>query len=284
MKNILLTGGGGFVGSHLKASLSGSGEYNLFAPRSYELNLLDKERVNDYVEKNSINFIIHSAARGVRIIPNATLEEVAVPNFKMFMNLADLDIPMISIGSGAEYDKSQSLINVKESCFSKRVPKDPYGYSKYLISKEIQERENILNLRLFGVYGFGESPSRVTSCIIRDNLSHEPISLNRNVRFHFLCIDDFCRIVRYFIEHKSNEKFLNVTPCESVEIVELAKIVNDISDYKSEIIVKESGLGKEYTGDNSLLLKEMGGFDFTSYKVGMEKFYRQLKILHGKGL
>ena len=40
MKNILLTGSGGFIGSHLKNFLKN--KYNLFTPRSYELNLLDK--------------------------------------------------------------------------------------------------------------------------------------------------------------------------------------------------------------------------------------------------
>ena len=249
MKNILLTGSGGFIGSHLKEYLQN--KYNLFTPRSFELNLLDSLSVKKYIETNKINFIIHSASCGVRITADATIEDVAKPNLEMFNNLADCvnpNCPMITLGSGAEYDKSRPLHKIKEEDFGKSIPKDPYGYSKYLISKEIEKRENILNLRIFGIYGQGEDASRVTSCIINDNLNQRPITLNQNVVFDFIWIDDFCRIVEYFIEKPTNEKFINVSPTESIQIVDLANIVNDFSDFKSEIIIKNEGLNKEYQG------------------------------------
>lgn len=275
MKNILLTGSGGFIGKHLKKFLSE--KFNLFTPRSFQLNLLDKNAVADYVKANKINFIIHSASCGVRISPDATVEEVSKPNIEMFQNLADLNLPMITFGSGAEYDKSRPLHKVKEEDFGKNIPQDPYGYSKYAISKEIEKRENILNLRIFGIYGTGEDKSRVTSCIINDNLAHRPILLNQNVVFDFIWIEDFCKIVEFFIENPTKEKFVNVAPTESIEIVELAKIVNDFSDFKSKIIVKKDGLNKEYTGDNSTLLKLMPDLKFTSYAEGMKKFYSLMK-------
>ncbi len=278
MKNILLTGSGGFIGSHIKKVLSD--KFNLFTPRSFQLNLLDKEAVKKYVEDNNIEYIIHSASCGVRITPDATVDDVAKPNIEMFTNLADLtskNRPMITIGSGAEYDKSRPLCKIKESDFGKSIPKDPYGYSKYLISKIIEEQDNILNLRLFGIYGSGEDKSRVTSCIVNSNLAKEPVVLNQNVKFDFLFIDDFCKVVEYFINHPTKEKFINVTPTESIEIVDLAKIVNDFSNYKSEVIIKNPGMNREYTGDNSKLLNLIKDFKFTSYKDGMKKFYMELR-------
>ncbi len=277
MKNILLTGSGGFIGSHIKEALAG--KFNLFIPRSFQLNLLDKDAVKKYVEDNSIEFIIHSASCGVRISPEATIDEVAKPNIEMFTNLADLtskDCPMITIGSGAEYDKSRPLCKINESDFGKSIPKDPYGYSKYLISKMIEERENILNLRVFGIYGSGEDKSRVTSCIVNSNKAKEPIVLNQNVKFDFLYIDDFCKIVEYFVNNPTDEKFINVTPTKSIEILDLAKIVNSFSNYKSEIIVKNPGMNKEYTGDNTKLLSIIKDFAFTSYEDGMKNFYKQI--------
>lgn len=275
MKNILLTGSGGFIGIHVKNFLSE--KFNLFTPRSFQLNLLDKNAVTEYAKENQIDFIIHSASCGVRISPNATNEEVAKPNIEMFQNLADLDIPMMTFGSGAEYDKSRPLHKVKEEDFGKNIPQDPYGYSKYAISKEIEKRDNILNLRIFGIYGSYEDKSRVTSCIINDNLAHRPVLLNQNVVFDFIWIEDFCKIVEFFIKNPTSEKFINVTPTESIEIVELANIVNKFSDYKSEIIIKNQGFNKEYTGDNSKLLKIMKNFSFTSYENGMKKFYDEIK-------
>lgn len=269
--NILLTGSGGFIGKHLKKYLN---EYNLFAPRSFQLNLLDKVETAKYLKENNIEFIIHCASCGVRITPDATLDEVAKPNIEMYKNLAESNLPMITIGSGAEYDKSRPIVNIEERDFGKFIPKDPYGYSKYLISKEIEKRNNILNLRLFGVYGVGEDSSRVTSCIINAKLKNEPVILNQNVRFHFIWIEDFCKIVKHFIKNPTEEKFLNISPNESIEIVELAKLVG------VTIIVKTEGLNKEYTGNNSLLLKELGDFEFTSYEEGMKKLYlEQQKLL-----
>lgn len=269
MKNILLTGSGGFIGKHLKKYFK---EYNLFTPRSFQLNLLDKKETEKYLTDNNIEFIIHSASCGVRITPDATLEEVAKPNIKMFNNLANSGLPMITIGSGAEYDKSRPLINIKEEEFGKHIPKDPYGYSKYLISKAIEKRDNILNLRLFGIYGLGEDPSRVTSCIIDANIKEEPVILRQNVRFHFIWIEDFCKIVKHFIENSTKEKFINIAPTESIEIVQLAQFFN------SPVIIEKEGLNMQYTADNSKLLKELGDFEFTSYKKGMEKFFKQIKL------
>lgn len=264
MKNILLTGSGGFIGKHLKGYFD---KYNLFTPRSFQLNLLDETETAKYLKENNIEFIIHCASCGVRITSDATLEYVAKPNIQMFKNLANSGLPMITIGSGAEYDKSRPLVNIREEDFGKSVPKDPYGYSKYMISKEIEKRDNILNLRLFGIYGYGEDPSRVTSCIINAKIKNEPVVLNQNVRFHFIWIDDFCKIVKYFVEHSARERFLNVAPTESIEIVDLAKIL------KVETIIKNEGLNKEYTGDNTKLLSIIKDFKFTSYEDGMRKFY-----------
>ena len=54
VKNILLTGSGGFIGKNLKEYLSA--KYNLFCPRSYELDLIDFKSVKDYFDNNDIDF------------------------------------------------------------------------------------------------------------------------------------------------------------------------------------------------------------------------------------
>ena len=274
MKNILLTGSGGFLGSHLKKYLT---KYNLFTPRSFELNLLNEAETTKYLKENNIEFILHCASCGVRISSDATMDEVAAPNIKMFNNLAKSHIPMITIGSGAEYDKTNDIVKIKEKDFGKSVPKDPYGYSKYLISKEIEKYNHILNLRVFGIYGENEDKSRVTTDIITSNLDKKAITLNQNVIFDFIWIEDFCKITEFFIKNFPNEKFINVTPTESVEILELAEIVNNFSTHKSEIIIKNNGFNKEYTGDNSRLIKYIGDFKFTSYKDGMYDLYNIIK-------
>lgn len=274
--NILLTGSGGFIGQHLKKFLT---KYNLYTPRSYELNLLDKNAVTNYLRDNNIEFIIHSAASGVRITPDATNEDVAKPNIEMFNNLAESNLPMITIGSGAEYDKSKDIINVSEDDFGKSIPQDPYGYSKYMISKKIEKQENILNLRLFGIYGSGENPSRVTSCIINSIINNASIELNQNVKFSFIYIDDFCKIVEYFIHNFPKEKFINVAQPDTITIKELAELSNVINGGNSSIIFKQKGMNKEYTANTELLSGILNNFKFTTYSEGLLKLYNHLKGL-----
>ena len=270
--NILLTGSGGFIGRHLKEHLKN--KYNLITPRSWELNLLNQADVDEYFNNHQIEMIIHLAAAGVRITPDATNEMVAKPNIEMFDNLAkhvSETCKMIVLGSGAEYDKSKPIVNVKESEFGKSIPQDPYGYSKYLISKKIEKQESILNLRVFGVYGIGESPTRVTSAIVNAKIKNEPVVLNQNVRFCFVWIEDLCKIIEYFIENPTEEKFINVTPNESIEIADMAKLIG------VEVSLKNGGMNNEYTGDNTLLKSIVSDFEFCSYKTGLLNMYEVLK-------
>ena len=50
MNKILLTGSGGFIGRNILEHFRT--RYDVFAPRSYELNLLDTAAVDDYFRKH----------------------------------------------------------------------------------------------------------------------------------------------------------------------------------------------------------------------------------------
>jgi GDP-L-fucose synthase len=56
-----------------------------------------------------------------------------------------------------------------------------------------------------------------------------------------------------------------------VDLLSVAKIINTSSASQSEIKIVNPGLNTEYTGSNQRLLRELGGFEFTSYKSGVEK-------------
>ena len=275
MKTILLTGSGGFLGSNLKPYLQQG--WNVLAPRSRELNLLDKNATAKYLASNKIDLIIHSAALGVRINPNDTAEQVARPNIVMFDNLAQSAVPIITFGSGAEYNKSRPLIKVKETDFGQSIPADPYGYCKYQISKKIETMPNAVNLRIFGIYGAGENPTRVTTCILNDILDGKPITLNQNVIFSFIYIEDFCRIVCRFVENMPKQKFINTACRQDISIKELAEMSKQLFKSNCRIDFKQEGFNKQYTCDTALLSNLLPDFKFTSYQEGMSKLYDNLK-------
>ena len=61
MKNLLITGGSGFIGRNLVESFSG--RYNVLAPSHKELELLDENAVQKYLSANKVDVVIHSAVR-----------------------------------------------------------------------------------------------------------------------------------------------------------------------------------------------------------------------------
>lgn len=277
LKTILLTGSGGFIGKHLLKTLSS--KYKIIAPRSSELDLLDEKAVKKYFSLNKFDFVIHSASLGVRISPDAK-DEIAQNNIKMFNNIAK-NLPkncfMINLGSGAEYDKSRALVKVKESEFGQFVPKEPYGYSKYVISKEIKKHNNIINLSIFALYGEGEHPSRVTTYLVTQKLKNQLMQMNQDVVYSFIYVDDFCKIVEKFLQKWPKNKFINVASSETIKISELCDIVNNFAGKKCSVSWKKEGLNLEYTADNTLLLQELPNFRFTSIKEGLENIYDFLK-------
>lgn len=279
VKNILLTGSGGFIGKNLKEYLSA--KYNLFCPRSYELDLIDFKSVKDYFDNNDIDFVIHCATTGgVRGCEDPdTCEE---DNIKMLQNMLEVKnngVRILTFGSGAAYAKDRNLHKVKESQIGEVIPKDLYGKSKMRIAQLTLSREDVLCLNIFACYGKYEKESRFPSYAIIQNLKSEPIVINQNVIFDYLYITDLCKIAEQFIKHWPKNKVINLTPTNSISLFEISEIVNKISGYKSQICFKNPGMNYEYTGDNTVLLQEIPDFKFTSLEEGLSQLYYHCKNL-----
>lgn len=270
---ILLTGSGGFIGKNLKSYLQD--KHDLLTPRSYELDLTNGALVKDYFTQNDIDFVIHCAtvggARGIQD-KDTTVED----NLAMVDNILQYKKPdtrVILFGSGAMYDKSRNLHKVKESQIGEVVPSDLYGKSKLLISEKIKNRKDVLMLNIFACYGYGEKESRFPSYAINQVLRGQNVEINQNVVFDYLFVEDMVQIVEYFMKNVPNENIINITPTKSISLLEIANIVNDFAQNKVEIKIKNPVLNNEYTGDNSLLLKNYPTLTFTLIEDGLRKLY-----------
>lgn len=270
---ILLTGSGGFIGKNLKSYMQD--KFELLTPRSYELDLTNSDAVAEYFRTNDIDFVIHcgsiGGARGVQDKDSTIEDNLAMVDNILLNKKASAKV--ILFGSGAMYDKSRALHKVKESQIGEVVPNDLYGKSKLLISEKIKNRQDVLMLNIFACYGYGEKENRFPSDAINKVLQGEDIVINRNVIFDYLFVEDMERIVEYFILNNPKNNIINITPTNSASLLEIANIVRGFSSKKVDIKILNEELNNEYTGDNSLLLKNYPSLQFTSMECGLKKLY-----------
>lgn len=277
---ILITGARGFIGKNLVEHLSSAvDKYELFYPYHNELELLDEKSVRRFINTNQIDVIIHCAKVGGsrRSGYDAGSTDVIYKNLCMFFNLAsclDKQRKMIFLGSGIEYDYRCYKPRMKEDYFGSSVPIDPYGFSKFVCSRHIEHAANLVNLRIFGVFGkYEDHECRFISNAILKNLFKLPIVINQNLYFDYTYVNDLVKIIEYFISHKPKYKFYNVTCGKTIDLITIAKKINRLSEYKSRLVVRNKGLNVEYSADNGRLLKELKNFKFTDFDSALKELY-----------
>ena len=273
--NIFITGSNGFIGSHLKEYLQNNDtKYTLFTPSSKELDLANEKDVDEYIFSNKIDIIIHLANRGGGR-DTLDMKNVTEYNLRIFFNIAKHEKnvkKIISFGSGAEYGKHKPIVEVRENEYLQEQPFDEYGFYKSITSKYIEKCDNIVQLRIFGAYGEYENYRyKFISNAIVKNLLQLPIVINKNVYFDYIYIDDLVKMTDWFIHNEYKEKIYNITTGKKIDLISLANLVNEVSDFKSEIRVLNDGLNNEYTSDNTRILKEIGDFKFTSHQEAISK-------------
>lgn len=278
-KRVFLSGGTGFIGRNMIEQLGG--KHDISAPGRGELDMLDAAAVERYLKTNDFDVVVHAAnIGGNKKDPGP--QNMAELNMRMFFNLARCSGSfgrMVHFGSGAEYGKQEPIVMAKEEDFGWRMPADSYGFYKYVCSKHIEKADNITCLRIFGCYGkYEDYDYKFISNAICRALLGMPIKIaNRNVRFSYIHIDDFVRIVDHFIGRGGKHRFYNATPDEAVDLLSIAEAVKEAAGGGPEIAVKNPGMGPEYTGSNARLRQELGEFRFTPMKEGVAKLYEWYK-------
>ncbi len=276
--NVFISGVTGFIGRNLYEHLEKkSNSYKLICPTHKELELLDLNSAEKFFKKNKISVVIHCAALGVKGASSNKTESLG-PNLRMFFNLVRCKKyykKLIFIGSGAEYDKSEEISNVKESDFGRRIPKDQYGFYKYICSEIIEKLDNnVINLRLFGIFGkYEDHTTRFISNAIWKAVNNKPIIINKNVFFDYLYIQDLVNIIEYFISNKAKHHFYNVGSGNKIDLLTLAQKIARISPNKPKIIIKDEGLGHEYTCNNEKLISEIKIKRFTHIDNALNELY-----------
>lgn len=278
MKKLLLTGGTGFIGKNVLSLLSD--KYDIFAPSRAELNVVDQTSVDNYLKDKEFDVVLHCAILTPGRNPNDKEEDILDYTMRGLLNFKNHESEfekIIYIGSGAEFDKSRDIVQVKEDDLGKVIPKDAYGYAKYILTQIARASNNIYNLRIFGCYGQDEQERRFIRSVVTDCLNDKPILIRQDCTFSYVLIDDLIRAISIIIDNNCEYHDYNICNTNCYKLSEIAKIVSDKMNNCRGTIIQNSGFNKEYTGNNSRFVNEFKNFEFTDIEVGIEKEINWLK-------
>ena len=270
---LLILGGNGFIGKNMVEYFSNNDKYECYFPNRLELNLFNTQNIEDYLKNNSFDVVIHSAV-------NITSVE---DNLQMYFNVercSEYYGKLITIGSGAEYDMKNYYPMMTEDYFEKNIPSDIYGLSKFVVSKDIEySNKNAVNLRVLGIFGkYEDYTRRFISNNIAKALCGNDITLFQNMKFDFIYVIDFLRILEIFINNDTREKNYNICTSQPIEFLELANIIHRVhGDTNTKVIAKKEGMKEEYSADNSRFIKEFGDFEFTDFNESVKDLYNWYK-------
>ena len=242
---------------------------DIYAPLKDEINLLNTKLVEEYIKEHRFDVIIHTANYGKKDSDNPEKYLVLKNGLQMFFNIErchDYFGKMFYFGSGAEFDSRHYIPFMKEEYFGKYIPDDPYGFYKYTLAKYTNNAENVYNLRLFGVVGKYEQRYRFISDNVCRALQGDNLYVNQHCYFDYISVNDLTDILAWFINNTPKYKHYNICRGEHIDLYELAFMIRSKFDNRPDVILRNDGWNKEYSGDNTRLKNEMGQLAFSSYE------------------
>lgn len=284
MKKILFTGGSGFVGKNVIPFLSE--KYKVYAPDRNTLNLRDPKAVREYLGNECFDAVVHCA--NPNPVKNSACDsadmmfEDSLRCFMHFYNQRDLCGRILYLGSGAEFNKTMDMSQIREEEIHRSMPEDEYGCAKYIMNELASAASNIYNLRLFACYGPYDHESKFITHAIRCCLKGEDITIRQNCMFDYLHVYDLEKIMEWFIDAGSiGYHDYNIASGVRYSLSDIADEVRRQMHTGNKIVLQKDGWNKEYTADISRLRSETGiteHFISLSDGIAMQIKYEQEKF------
>jgi GDP-L-fucose synthase len=188
------------------------------------------------------------------------VDEELESNLRMYFALASQSEKfekMVYLGSGAEYDKSRPIVNIKEEQFGESIPKNKYGLGKYIMNQHCRSSKNIYNLRMFGTLNPYERYTKNVVCnLCAKAVMGLPLTLKRDVVFSWVDIRDVAQAIKYLFEHEVSRHDYNIALSKPYKLSEIAGIIQDLSGLKQPVCFENEGLSNEYTCDTRYLIED----------------------------
>ncbi len=258
-KTVMVTGGAGFLGTHVVEELRRQGAENIFIPRSRDFNLTEQADVRRLISKHKPEFIIHLAASVGGIGANRDN-----PGKFFYENLLMGAILMeearlggcekfVVVGTICSYPKFAPIPFKEEDLWS-GYPEEtnaPYGIAKKAILVQSQSYRqqygfNSIYLMPVNLYGprdnFDLESSHVIPGLIRKFVEAKESGKKEVVLWgdgsptrEFLYVEDAARgIVAATLQYNGDQP-VNLGSGEEISIKELSLLIADLVAYDGEI-------------------------------------------------
>jgi len=278
--NILITGCTGFIGKSCYEYFKNI--YNIFAPTHQELDLLNLSQLQKFIDKNHINAIINTANIIARKYAPLTKDKIydCLLMFENILYASKNCEYFIHFGSGAEL--GHYLVNdislAKEEILCNVVTTEYGGFAKNLMSKRLlslHDTRQCYNLRVAGCFGKFELENRFIKSNIYRAINNQPLLIHQNRFMDFIYVNDLIKVIEYIFHNTLSFKDINCVYTEKYTLLDIAKIIQNITRTNTIIQIENPDIGASYTLDNTRLRSL--NIDFIGLNNGIEQMYRDIK-------
>jgi GDP-L-fucose synthase len=258
-KRVVVTGGGGFLGSFVIEKLREAGAENVFVPRSKDYDLRERENIIRLYEKTRPHIIIHLAAivGGIganRRHPGKFLYDNAIMGIQLIEYARHFRVEkFVSIGTVCSYPKF-SPVPFKEDDLWNGYPEEtnaPYGLAKkmFLVQLQAYRQEygfNGIYLIPVNLYGPGDNfdleTSHVIPALIRKCVSAKQYGQPKIVAWgtgratrEFLYVEDAAEAIVTATERYEKPDPINLGSGQEISIRDLVYLIKELVGYGGEV-------------------------------------------------
>src|SRR3989338_3855632 len=258
-KNILITGGSGFLGSFVTLRLKDKGCRNIFISRSKDYNLVDMESVRRLYRDAKPDIVMHLAA----IVGGIGVNKASPGKF--FYDNLIMSVQMMEEGRKAGVEKFVGLGTI--CCYPKFTPvpfkeenlwngypeetNAPYGLAKKMLLVQSQAYRqqygfNSIFLMPVNLYGPGDNfnpdsshviPALIKKCFdaIKDNKKEIVVWGTGKATREFLYVDDASEGVILATEKYNKSDPINLGSGFEISIKDLVLVIARLTGFKGKI-------------------------------------------------